>query len=68
VLVDEASESVAALDRFDPRSRRGVGGLEPAAAVRPLVVVVLQVLAQDAVAKPSDLQNAASSQLGWTGA
>ena len=50
VFVDEPSESVAALDRPGCRSWRRVGCLKPTGAVGPLVVVVLDVVAQAVIA------------------
>jgi hypothetical protein len=45
--VDESSESVVAFDRAGCGSWRRVGCLEAASAVTPLVVVALEVLAED---------------------
>jgi hypothetical protein len=48
-FVDESSESVMACDRADCLRWRRVGCLEHSATVGPFVVVVLEVLAEDAV-------------------
>ena len=49
VFVDQASEPVAAFDRAGCLSWCRVGCLEPLAPVGPLVVVVPEVLAEDAL-------------------